>query len=365
MSTGAAVEVESAQWPHTFEAAKDEARLIQDSLLPTGTLRGAGFEVAFRFSPLGEVGGDFADFFQLPSGLVGLYMGDVVGKGLIAAMYAALVMGTIRGINKTGEDTATVLQLLNRRLRVRPVPGRYSSTIYALFDPFSGELTFSNACVPLPLLVSAAGCRSLGEGGFPSGMFSGAEYEIHSVHLSPGDTVLFATDGLHELLNEQGDDLSWGKLDEIWKQCRCRSADESLDFLFDEVQSFSGSGQRHDDITAIALKVPLALDYSAPDATGNSSHGQGFYVLQGGERIPSGSPAVTQLRFAIPPPGRRDRKRPHRLFRFRQRRNNKASDVRVIRLLDIPRRSSVLPVRMRMNRFPATATPPSVSPRVK
>lgn len=284
MSTGAAVEVESAQWPHTFEAAKEEARLIQDSLLPTGTLRGDGFEVAFRFSPLGEVGGDFADFFQLPSDLVGLYMGDVVGKGLIAAMYAALVMGTIRGINKTGEDTATVLQLLNRRLRVRPVPGRYSSTIYALFDPFSGELTFSNAGVPLPLLVSAAGCRSLGEGGFPSGMFSGAEYEIHSVHLSPGDTVLFATDGLHELRNEQGDDLSWGKLDEIWKQCRCRSADESLDFLFDEVQSFSGGGQRHDDITAIALKVPLASDHSAPDGTGNSSHGQGFYVLQAGEQ---------------------------------------------------------------------------------
>ncbi|MFZ0642343.1 MAG: PP2C family protein-serine/threonine phosphatase, partial [Candidatus Acidiferrales bacterium] len=173
----------------------------------------------------------------MPNGLVGLYIGDVVGKGLFAAMYAALVMGTIRGINKTGEDTATVLQLLNKRLRVRAVPGRYSSTIYALFDPRSGELTFPNAGVPLPLLVSAAGCRSLGEGGLPSGMFSGTSYEIHSVGLFPGDAVLFATDGLHELRNEKGDDLSWGKLREIWNECRCRSADESLDFLFDEVQS--------------------------------------------------------------------------------------------------------------------------------
>ena len=86
---------------------------------------------------------------------MGLYIGDVVGKGLIAALYAALVMGTIRGINKTGEDTAAVLGLLNKRLRVRPVPGRYSSMLYALFDPRSGELTFSNAGVPMPLLVSA------------------------------------------------------------------------------------------------------------------------------------------------------------------------------------------------------------------
>lgn len=284
MSSAAAVEADTVLWPHTLKAAKDEARLIQDSLLPSGTLRGDGFEVAFRFSPLGEVGGDFADFFQLPNGLVGLYMGDVVGKGLIAAMYAALVMGTIRGINKTGEDTATVLQLLNKRLQVRPVPGRYSSTIYALFDPPSGRLTFSNAGVPLPLLVSASGCQSLGEGGFPSGMFNGTSYEVHSVHLSPGDAVLFATDGLHELRNAQGDDLSWGKLGEIWNQCRCRSADESLDFLFDEVQMFSGTGRRHDDITAIALKVPLeSADSAAPSPT-KSSNRDGFYVLQGGEQ---------------------------------------------------------------------------------
>ena len=282
MSTSAAVEAESVLWPHTLEAAKDEARLIQDSLLPSGTLRGEGFEVAFRFSPLGEVGGDFADFFQLPNGLVGLYMGDVVGKGLVAAMYAALVMGTIRGINKTGEDTATVLELLNKRLRVRAVPGRYSSTIYALFDPRSGELAFSNAGVPLPLLVSAAGCQSLGDGGFPSGMFGGVSYEIHRARLHPGDAVLFATDGLHELRNEKGDDLSWGKLGEIWNQCRCRSADESLDFLFDEVQSFSGAGRRHDDITAIALKVPTEPAAGEPGPA-ESANGDGIYVLQGSE----------------------------------------------------------------------------------
>jgi phosphoserine phosphatase RsbU/P len=255
MSTSTTVEVVS--WPHTFEAARDEARLIQDSLLPGGTLRGDAFEVAFRFAPLGEVGGDFADFFHLPNGLVGMYMGDVVGKGLIAAMYASLVMGTIRGINKTGEDTASVLGLLNKRLRVRPVPGRFSSTIYALYDPASGELAFSNAGVPLPLLVTTGGCRSLGEGGFPSAMFPDASYEIHRVKLAPGDAVLFATDGLHEMRNERDEDLSWRKLEEIWKQCRVKSADECLDFLFEEVRAFSGKGASHDDITAVVLKVPL------------------------------------------------------------------------------------------------------------
>jgi sigma-B regulation protein RsbU (phosphoserine phosphatase) len=104
---------------HLCNAEKDEAREIQNSLLPSGTLRNACIEIAYRFSPFGEVGGDFADFFILPNGMVALYIGDVVGKGLAAAMYAALVMGTLRGINKTGEQTSTVLAVLNKRLLVR------------------------------------------------------------------------------------------------------------------------------------------------------------------------------------------------------------------------------------------------------
>lgn len=249
--------VEAVPWVHTCErceAAIDEARLVQDSLLPPGPLGGDSFEVGFKSSPFFEVGGDFADFFHLPDGLVGLYVGDVVGKGLPAALYAALVMGTIRGINKTGEDTASVLAFLNERLQVRPVPGRFSCTIYALFDPVSGELTFSNAGMPLPLLVSTAGCRPLGEGGLPSGMFPDASYEIHRVHLSPGDAVLFATDGLHEMQNEQGQELSSGNLGEIWKQCGSKSADEALDFLFDAVRAFSKNCHQYDDITAVVLQ---------------------------------------------------------------------------------------------------------------
>jgi serine phosphatase RsbU (regulator of sigma subunit) len=56
--------------------------------------------------------------------------------------------------------------------------------------------------------------------------------------------------------NAQNVDLSWGKLEEIWKQCRCRSADECLDFLFDEARAFCASNGNHDDITAVVLKVP-------------------------------------------------------------------------------------------------------------
>jgi phosphoserine phosphatase RsbU/P len=232
-----------------------EARLIQSALLPTAPLRNSGIEIAFRFTPFFEVGGDFVDFFRLPDGLIGLYLGDVVGKGLAATMYGALVMGTLRGIHKSGIDTSTILSLLNQRLLQRPLPGRFCSTLYAVFDPPTRTLAFSNAGLPFPLHASAATCQPLGEGGLPSGLLPIATYEQHIVQLSPGDAVLFATDGLHESRNPEGFEFCSDRMSELWADCRSKSAAESLDHLFDGLHAFSHGTPAHDDITAAVLKV--------------------------------------------------------------------------------------------------------------
>jgi len=255
--------VETSSENSVHDSDKEAAREIQYSLVPAGGLRVYGAEVAFRFSPFAEVGGDFLDFFSLPNGLVGLYIGDVVGKGLSAAMYAALVMGTLRGINKTGEDTPGVLELLNKRLLVRPVRGRYCATIYALFDPASRQLAFSNAGMPHPVLVSQGRFSRLGDGGVPSGIFGGTTYEKYSVRLSPGDSVLFATDGLHELRNHRNEDFGWDRLGELWSECGKKAADESLEHVFAGAKLFSSSSGQFDDITAVALTVPVEAEHSA------------------------------------------------------------------------------------------------------
>ncbi len=232
-----------------------EAKIIQSSLLPTNGVYHESVEVAFRCIPFAEVGGDFADIFRLPDSSVGIYLGDVVGKGLPAAMYGALVMGTLRGIHKTGTDTARVLGLLNERLVQRPIQGRFCSTLYAVFIPATRELIFSNAGMPLPLLVSGTSCRQLGDGGLPSGMFPGATYERHVVQLDRGDCVLFASDGLHELRNGEGVEFCTTRMAQVWAQCKQKSASDSVDYIFDHQLAFSDGIAPHDDITAVALKV--------------------------------------------------------------------------------------------------------------
>jgi len=255
MSTQATIE--SFVSGHIGDFEREEARQIQQSLLPSKSLVTESVEIAYRFAPYSGVGGDFADFFLLPNSNAALYIGDVVGKGLSAAMYATLVMGTLRGTHKTGTDTAAVLGTLNHRLLVRPVAGRYAATLYAVYDAQTRELTFSNAGLPHPLLSSGGYCATLGQGGLPSGLLKNSVYESHRLKLSPGDTVLFATDGLTELRDRQDNDFGWDRLREIWKHCRWKTAEEALDFVFEEASQFSEGGQaKHDDITAVVLKVP-------------------------------------------------------------------------------------------------------------
>jgi sigma-B regulation protein RsbU (phosphoserine phosphatase) len=232
-----------------------EAQLIQASLLPVKGICQGSVEIAMVCIPFSGVGEDFADFFELPDGFVRIDLGDVVGKGLPAAMYGALVMGTLRGIHKCGTDTARVLASLNERLVQRPMSGRFCSTLYALFNPATRELVFSNAGMPLPLLVSEKSYRMLGDGGLPSGMFAGSTYGRHGVQLDPGDCVLFASDGLHELRNRQREEFCTLEIMETRAQCGRKSAAESVEFVFDRQDAFSDGTAPHDDITVVVLKV--------------------------------------------------------------------------------------------------------------
>lgn len=236
------------------EFERNEAYLIQRSLLPRQLLRAPTFEISYRFRAFGEVGGDFLDYFYLTDKRLGLYLGDVVGKGLSAAMYAAHAIGILRGIHKTGRQPSAVLGAFNERLRVRLVPNRFCATQYAVFDPATLELHLANAGLPLPLHISSSGCRAVGEGGVPSGLLDSQQYEQSTVQLAQGDAVLLATDGLHETVNRDGQEFGFARLVDLCAEQGCRSTDQLLDYIFERIDRFAERKQR-DDITAVVLKL--------------------------------------------------------------------------------------------------------------
>jgi phosphoserine phosphatase RsbU/P len=241
------------------EEELEEARSIQSVMHPAESLRAGAVRISHQFQPVAEVGGDFLDYFELTDGCIGLYLGDVSGKGLPAAMYAALAVGTLRGVHKTGQSPAHVLSTLNRRLMIRGTPRRHAAMQYAVFDPRSHELQISSAGMPGPLHLSARGCRVIEIHGIPPGLFDpSVVYDISKIAIEPGDSVVFFTDGISDAFSTDGESFGVERLQALCAARACATPPELLGCMFAEVERFARGQAQHDDMAAAVFHCGAA-----------------------------------------------------------------------------------------------------------
>jgi len=239
------------------EEELEEARAIQSVMMPGEPLRAGAVRISHAFQPVAAVGGDFLDYFEMSDGSIGLYLGDVSGKGLAAAMYAALAVGTLRGVHKTGQSPDSVLSTLNRRLLVQGVPRRHSATQYAVFDPRSAQMRVSSAGMPGPFHLSADGCRVLEIPGLPPGLFAEAAYDTSTLTLQPGDSILFCTDGITDAFNIQDEEFGISRLQSLCENALRIPPRELLRRIFAAVEAFTVGRQQHDDMAAAVFHYGL------------------------------------------------------------------------------------------------------------
>lgn len=232
------------------EQELEEARSIQNVMLPTESLRTASVTISHEFQPVADVGGDFLDYFELTDGSIGLYLGDVAGKGLPAAMYAALAVGTLRGVHKTGQSPSNVLCTLNKRLTIRGVPRRYAAIQYAVYEPAQRCMRVASAGMVGPLILSGGQCRALELPGIPPGLFANATYEAHTLALQQGDAVLFCSDGITDAMDPEGASFGLERLQGICEEYSDLASTELLGCIFREVENFSRGRSQHDDMAA-------------------------------------------------------------------------------------------------------------------
>src|SRR3981081_1756585 len=232
------------------EEELEEARAIQSVMLPAESLRAGAVMIAHEFQPVAWGGGDFLDYFELTDGSVGLYMGDVSGKGLPAALYAALAVGTLRGVHKTGTSPHDVLATLNRRLMIRGMPRRYTAIQYAVFNTRNHELQVAGAGMPGPFHLSAGGCRNLPLSGGPPALLASASYETLTLRLQAGDSVLFCTDGITDAFDRKEDQFGIERLQAVCDAQRIASPTALLERLLAAVESFCRGQEQQDDMAA-------------------------------------------------------------------------------------------------------------------
>jgi serine phosphatase RsbU (regulator of sigma subunit) len=173
---------------------------LQRSLLPARPPGIAGFDVAARYLPGAEVGvgGDWYDLFELPSGQVGVVIGDVVGNGLRAAVVMGRIRSALRAYALETDDPADVLTRLDRKIQFFE-PNAMATAVYAVIDPGHATAIVSMAGHLPPALIDGGGARLLTVPvDLPLGAYRPASRRAAAIPLPVDAALFFYTDGLIE-----------------------------------------------------------------------------------------------------------------------------------------------------------------------
>ncbi|HEV2687756.1 MAG TPA: GAF domain-containing SpoIIE family protein phosphatase, partial [Bryobacteraceae bacterium] len=228
---------------------QDEARVIQQNLLPRTAPSLPGFHLEADCVPAGAVGGDWYDYIPLAGGRVALVLADVSGKGMPAALLMSAARGIVRSLAPLSNGPGEVLARVNRMLLDDFPAGRYVTMIYAVLDPACRTLTFASAGHPWPLLCHGTDVRPLHtDAGMPLGLLPG-EFTEHTVKFCCDFRLLFYTDGISETLNREDQEFGSARLAEFVATHDC-----SASRLIEAIKQFRGKCLQKDDATLILLR---------------------------------------------------------------------------------------------------------------
>jgi serine phosphatase RsbU (regulator of sigma subunit) len=248
--------VEIEQQARERERIEQELRVaqrIQQASLPKEVPTLEGGQIIPYYQPAREVGGDFYDFFELPNRHLGLVVGDATGKGMPAALVMSTTCGMLRAVALSVGSPSEVLERVNEALSARIPANMFVTCFYAILEPESGRLVYSNAGHDLPYVCQGSGAEELRARGMPLGLMSGMSYEEKEIILEAGDSILFYSDGLVEAHNPEGEMFGFPRLRSLVAE---HDKQRSLvDLLLEELYSFTGEGwEQEDDITLVTLQ---------------------------------------------------------------------------------------------------------------
>ena len=234
-----------------LEIAKQvQARLFPQTLPALKTLDYAGACIQAR-----HVGGDYYDFFALCEERVGLFVGDISGKGIAAALLMANLQANLRSqFALAREQPQRFLQSVNGLFFENTVDSAYATVFFAEYDDAAQRLRYTN-CGHLPaiLLRRHGSVEWLRSTGTVLGLFRDWESPTVECQLLPGDMLALYTDGVTESFNAAGEEFGEQRLMEALKLHREEPARSIVASVVAEIQHFSPQEQ-HDDITLIVAK---------------------------------------------------------------------------------------------------------------
>lgn len=261
MANVAAIRIEHARLAEVEQSEKlmelelAQASEIQAMLLPKEAPVYAGYDLAGHNLPCQTVGGDYYDFVPYADGRIGLVVGDVSGKGLPAAVLMFSLQARVQMLRETNPEPDSAVTLLNRNFAERCPAGKFVTFFYALLDPKTGVLKYSNAGHNYPLLLRADGSvEKLAGGGIVLGLFPMSHYVLRETCLEAGDMLALYSDGVTEACTPSGEEFGEDGLAKFLWERKSGSCGELVSDLVDYLRNWHGSSSFTDDFTIVLVK---------------------------------------------------------------------------------------------------------------
>lgn len=234
------------------------ARDIQASMLPRGDPLfpdHAELDGCALMDPASEIGGDFFDAFSIDANRVFFSVGDVVGKGVGAALFMARSLTLLRQEALRRVAPRDVLSRVSNALALGNEAATFVATFCAQLDVRTGELRFANGGGGAPFVWRSGRWERLTlPRGLVVGAIEGFAYEAARTRLGIGDSLFVFTDGVTEAANEQGEFFSEERLKALLDATGMVSAADLVSVVREEVRHFVGSSLPSDDLTVMAVR---------------------------------------------------------------------------------------------------------------
>ncbi len=253
-----------------LKADLSAAGRVQRALLPQQAPRIKAVDVGWMFTACSHVAGDMFNVFALDDHHVAVWVLDVSGHGVPAALLSVSVSRVMHPNPRQGGllrrprlgggfdlvAPAAVAGELNRRFPQAHTAGLYFTLLYGILDSRTGTFSYVRCGHPPPLQLSRNESRARvvdSEGSFPLGIFEDAVFRDEVVRLDPGDRLILYTDGITECSREDGADFGEQRLLGCLSRNAALDAASLMERLKTELTEFLDESRQRDDQTAVCL----------------------------------------------------------------------------------------------------------------
>jgi sigma-B regulation protein RsbU (phosphoserine phosphatase) len=235
----------------------ERARSIQADLLPTESPVVPGVELVHRVEFLDEMGGDYYDHIMFKDGRFGIACGDVMGKGLAAALIMAMARSLLQSASIAGGGPGEILSRVNDGL-VRDLEGQrlpyFLTLALAIYDPTRRTVTIAGGGHNPVLFSHADGLERLPSRGTVLGVRPGLCFPEDVVRPSTGDSLAMYTDGLTEARDSVGSLYGLERLEESLMRRRAAGAEQTVTGIWSDVERFRAGAPATDDATLLLVR---------------------------------------------------------------------------------------------------------------